>query len=109
MKYPMLQIIRAFEDRPFPNAPEPDGGFNRMDQLIEVGIPDMNMNVEVKEALTVRPYYLGEEIKFYESLDGQQFPTLKKVLTPVEQTPVETKPVLEEPKVEVTEPEQEEG
>lgn len=83
----MKYQVTAFEERPFPVGPEPDGGFNRTGQLVEVGIPQQNF--EVREALLVRPYYLGEEIKFYEQptarkslvIDRVKYPMLSKILS----------------------------
>lgn len=74
----MAKTVKAFEERPFPNGPEPDGGFNRTGQLLEVGIPE-GVSFEMREALSVKPYYLGREKKFYEQI-SKKYPMLSKVL-----------------------------
>jgi hypothetical protein len=73
----LLHAILAFEDRPFPNGPEPDGGFNRIDQLVDVGMPEAPP-VEIREALMVRPYYLGHEERWMP--DACKFPATHKLL-----------------------------
>lgn len=73
----MKNKILSYEERPYPVGPEPDGGFNRTGQLIQVGMPEMS-HIEVREALMVKPYYLGHEKKFYDTL--MKYPTLAKIL-----------------------------
>lgn len=93
-----MTAIRAFEERPMPVGPEPDGNFDRENQMVEIGMPEMN-TVPLKEALMVRPYYLDREEKFMP--DPVKCPGLHRVLSPEFAKP-ELPPV--QPKVEETAP-----
>jgi hypothetical protein len=85
----MSDKAQAFEERPMPVAPEPDGSFDHQNQLVEIGMPEMN-KVEIKEALMQRPYYLGKEKTYMpdckeypaiqEELNQESYPALSKVL-----------------------------
>lgn len=100
-----MTAIKAYEERPFPVGPEPDGGFNKEDQLVEVGMPEMN-RVELKEALLVRPYYLGEETRFMP--DECKYPAMHRILKPeFADYPTVEKTLKEE--VPIVEPEDEDG
>lgn len=75
----LLKKILAFEERPYNTSPEPDGSFDRENQLVEIGMPEMN-RIQLKEALLVRPYNLGKENRFLP--DPVTYPALYKMLTP---------------------------
>lgn len=72
-----MSAILAFEERPMPVAPEPDGSFDRENQVVEIGMPEMN-NIPLKEALMVRPYYLDKEEKFMPC--EVQYPAMHRLL-----------------------------
>lgn len=93
-----MHAILAFEERPMPVGPEPDGNFDRENQMVEIGMPEMN-TVPLKEALMVRPYYLDREEKFMP--DPVKCPGLHRVLSPEFAKP-ELPPV--QPEVEETAP-----
>ena len=75
----ILKKILAFEERPYNTSPEPDGSFDRENQAVEIGMPEMN-RIQLKEALLVRPYNLGKENRFLP--DPVTYPALYKMLTP---------------------------
>lgn len=71
--------VKAFQDQPFTNAPDLDPGSHKTDQLVEVGLPE-TPQIEIREALMVRPYYLGNEKRWMP--DACKFPAVHKMLKP---------------------------
>lgn len=72
----MSEKVKAYSDQAFTTSPSTDGGYNRIDQLADVGLP--NTPFEMREALLQRPYYLGREKRFMP--DAAKYPNIRKVM-----------------------------